>query len=69
MAVVVIRPCRSGKEFAYIAIQLYGGIVAADSTPSGVGVVLVLCRACVAKSRAATRVVKAVVRHRRAESR
>ena len=25
MAVVVIRPCRSGKEFAHIAIQLYGG--------------------------------------------
>ena len=46
MAVVVIRPCRSGEEFAHIAIQSYGGIVAADSTLSGIGVVSELCRAC-----------------------
>ena len=58
MAVVVIRPCRSGKEFAHLVIKSKGGIGVSE-----------LCRACFAKSRATTWVVGAVVRHRRAESR
>ena len=69
MAVVAIRPCRSGKEFAHLVIKSKGGIGVADSTLTDIGVDSELCRACFAKSRAATRVVGAVVRHRRAVSR
>ena len=69
LAVVVIRPCRIGKEFAHLVIKSKDGIGVADSTLTGLGVDSELCLACFAKSRAATRVVGAVVRHRRAVSR
>ena len=69
MAVVVIRRCRSGKEFAHLVIKSKGGVGVADSTLTGIGVDSELCRAYFARSRASTRVVGAVVRHRRAVSR